>query len=254
VDIGEFTEESGSGILSKALIRSDTGALAGVYRLRLVDGMHVDIVGNSHASLLAWDGFVAIGDPCPMLEPPSPAPTPGPPIIRGTVRDQSGVPVPFVTIVANGPGTVSGIDGRYQLILDAPGEHVLYASLQGYEGEYWNSAGGSVAAEDAEAIMLVGEVRKASTFTQQTSSTSGTVRDTQGNPIMGVTVSASGNNCCDEYASTDEQGHYEVVPRASEATFYTFMFPATCPSTDIRRWHPDETSAEPAVANVYGQL
>jgi hypothetical protein len=64
-DIGTNSAETGSGVLSRLTVDSDSGAVAGVYRLTLIDASHIDTTNTPRAVDATADGIVALNSVCP---------------------------------------------------------------------------------------------------------------------------------------------------------------------------------------------
>ncbi|HSP54746.1 MAG TPA: thrombospondin type 3 repeat-containing protein, partial [Dehalococcoidia bacterium] len=74
VDLSTTSTESGSGILDRAVVAANPNPNPGLFRLHLVEAGHVDTTNASHGPEAQIDGFMALGQACP-LEEPTPEPT-----------------------------------------------------------------------------------------------------------------------------------------------------------------------------------
>jgi hypothetical protein len=102
IDSGSAPRESGSGVLTRLTLVSETGAGAATYPLTLPDSAHGDATGAAHTPITTNNASVAVGvacgdfdadgvpdaqDACPTFQgPPSNngCPLPGPPAVGGT--------------------------------------------------------------------------------------------------------------------------------------------------------------------------
>ncbi|MEW6181756.1 MAG: S8 family serine peptidase [Bacillota bacterium] len=117
--------------------------------------------------------------------------------ISGTVTDTAGAPIGGATVTAGAKTATTGSDGAYTLADMPAGTYIVTASADGFHDSYTTAdvAGDAVTQVNFTLEIIV------------TGSISGTVCDTDNNPIPGATVMADGASGS---ATTDENGYYLI--------------------------------------------
>ncbi len=150
-------------------------------------------------------------------------------IISGTVRDTAGNPLPqvFVDIYLDqciGSGQVnrysraSNEDGEFRTVVPSNGTYYAYADPHRYNDdlavvdEWWTDDGGTRVCEDASPIpVAVAEYPGIDFFLDPAAIISGTVRDTDGNPLPGSFVAAYEGTCSELYNNEIDDAVVRVV-------------------------------------------
>lgn len=170
-------------------------------------------------------------------EPMTTAATAGEWTVSGAVRDASGSPIEGVRVQVSGPDFTSvttAPDGTYAAVVSYAGEYVVSFWMEGYVPQYYDRADFS---QDSMAVMVSeADVSGIDAALSRGGTISGQIRDADGVPIVGASVSASTpDGRSSGYAQSDDQGRYVidvlrngsyiVSASASGSGFYTKYFP-----------------------------
>jgi protocatechuate 3,4-dioxygenase beta subunit len=137
--------------------------------------------------------------------------------ISGVVRDAEGNPVEGVQVSAARPSDGgfsdnSAADGSYEIRHVDAGSYTLQFSKFPFGSVFWGGAS-SESGATVLTIALGDVLTEMNVFLPAGASISGVVRDSAGNPIQGVKVSASESPCCSgssSAATTSADGSYTV--------------------------------------------
>jgi len=135
--------------------------------------------------------------------------------ISGTITDSGGAPLPGVEVTADGYSATTAGDGTYTMAPPAPGTYTVTPTLTGY----------LFAPSDAEVILTEGAPEATDVdFVGTTCTVSGTVTDSDTNPLEGVTITVDGHSTTTladgSYTVTPlSPGTYTVTPTLSEYEF-----------------------------------
>jgi protocatechuate 3,4-dioxygenase beta subunit len=151
-------------------------------------------------------------------------------VISGLVRDNSGTPISGATITYWGPGCAGCVgaqslaDGTYRIGGLQVGLFRLRAERNGFVGEYYNTTGGST--DFTLASLLVSavdvETEHVDFALDRPGALTGVVRDAQGTPIAGASVTANRVLCCGSGSTTSASDGSFTIPGLPPGSYHAF--------------------------------
>jgi hypothetical protein len=170
-----------------------------------------------------------------------------PAVVTGTVRTESGVPIPDATISGVDNYVVSGPDGRFLTTVDA-GPRSVAATAHGYVGGNNNFLGPVLPSGATPINPLSGQVTTVDFTLDSGGSISGRILDAEQVPVAGVTVVASNDPTTGEYYSgsgvTDRSGFYRINGLAP--TDYVVTVASTVPTATPVTYYPGTADRDQA--------